>query len=175
MLRVRLQDITDNIDMDTHVAQIELARQTYSHTIEILPGANDNRRYNCVMFALGIETDRVYYDMARRCPDEVHADTNFVQFLVDRGFLVEQPSPKPGLLIAYLSEGRFRHIGKLTDRCRIQSKWGIGNLYEHATFEVPISYGDAIQFFLPIEHDPVLNAFIEFAKLRGVSFGGTDG
>ena len=43
------------------------------------------------------------------------------------------------------------------------------------SFTVPISYGDAIQFFLPIEHDPVLNAFIEFAKLRGVSFGGTDG
>lgn len=126
------------------------------------------------MFALGIETDPEYFAMAQRCPEEVHAGTRFVRFLVDRGFLVEQPSPERGLLIAYLEERRFRHIGKLTDRGRVQFKWGIGHLYEHALFEVPDSYGDALRFFCPVERDLVLEAFFEFAELHGASFGGPD-
>jgi len=127
------------------------------------------------MFALGIETDAEYFHMALRCPHDIHANTEFIQFLVDRGYLVEQSTPEPGSLIAYLEAGKFCHMGRLTDSGRVQSKWGIGHLYDHSTFETPISYGHAVQFFRPIKRDPVLDAFFEFAELHGVSFGDTDG
>lgn len=175
MLRARLQEITDSNDISSHGALIELARQCAPHTIELLTGPNDNRRYNCVMFALGIEVDPEYFAMAYRCPDGIHASTQFIQFLVDRGYLVERESQGAGALIAYLEDGQFRHIGIIAEGGRVRSKWGIGHLYEHSRFETPASYGSSVRIFEPMEREAVLDAFFEFAELHGVTFGNTNG
>lgn len=175
MLRTRLQEITDGGDVGSHQTQIELARGIAPHTIKTLTGPNDNRRYNCVMFALGIETDPEYFAMAYRCPDDVHANTQFIQFLVDRGYLVATESQSPGVLIAYLDGNEFRHIGIVAEGGRVRSKWGIGHLYEHAPFEAPASYGSTVRFFEPLECGAVLDAFFEFGELRGCRFGNSDG
>lgn len=131
MLRTRLQEITDSNDISAHGALIELTRQSTPHTIRVLTGPNDNRRYNCVMLALGIEEAPEYFAMAYRCPDHIHASTKFLQFLVDRGYLVECESQEPGALIAYLEDGQFRHIGIVTEGSRVRSKWGIGQVHKH--------------------------------------------
>lgn len=170
MLRTRLQEITDSNDVSSHEALIELARQSAPHTVEVLTRPNDNRRYNCVMFALGIETDPEYFAMAYRCPDDIHASTEFIKFLVDRGYLVERQSKRHGALIAYLDGGQFRHIGIVVEGGRIRSKWGIGHLYEHAPLETPASYGSTVRFFEPMEREAVLDAFFEFAEFHGVTF-----
>ncbi len=170
MLRAQLLEITNNHNVSSHPELIVQAHDTTPHTIKILTGPNDNRRYNCVMFALGIETDPEYFAMAVRCPAEIHADTNFIQFLVDRSYLMESESQEPGALIAYLNDDQFRHIGILTENGRVRSKWGVGLLYEHAPFEIPISYGSAFRFFGPMKRNAVLNAFFEFAKINGVTF-----
>ena len=173
MIRTRLQEITQNCDLLLHHELIELEHDKTQHSIEVLTSPNDNLRYNCVMFALGIETDPKYMAMAKHCPDDVHADTKFLQFLVDRGYLVES-AHKNGVLIAYLDSGQFRHIGIVTDGNRVRSKWGIGHLYEHVLFEIPVSYGSTLRFFEPIERQVVLDAFVEFAELRGCHFGNSE-
>ncbi|MDD2720777.1 MAG: hypothetical protein PHH47_05650 [Gallionella sp.] len=175
MLRTRLQEITDSNDVASHQAQIEAARTVIPHTIEALTNANDNRLYNCVMFALGIATDPNYFAMACRCPDDVHASTQFIHFLAERGYLVESESQSPGVLIAYLDGDQFRHIGIVTEGGRVRSKWGIGHLYEHAPFEAPASYGSTFRFFNPMDREAVLDAFFEFGELRGCRFEDSDG
>lgn len=169
-LGTTLDDITENFVINEHANQIELARQIYSHSIEVLTTLNDNRRYNCVMFALSIECDHEYLNMAYLCPISVHANTAFIQFLSDSGYIVERSSSEPKSLAVYLNNGQVKHIGRVMDNGRVQSKWGLGHLYEHAIFETPAAYGNAVCFFAPIERDIVLDAFFEFAKLHGVSF-----
>jgi hypothetical protein len=127
------------------------------------------------MFALGIEADPEYFAMAYHCPDHIHANTKFIQFLADRGYLIECDSRGPGVLIAYLEDSKFRHIGLVVEGGRVRSKWGIGHLYEHAPWETPVSYGSAVRVFEPMERDTVLDAFYAFAELHGVNFGNSDG
>jgi hypothetical protein len=175
MLRTFLDEITDYPDIGAHANKIEQARKVYSHSIDALTKPNENLRYNCVMFAFGIETDSEYFLMALRCPEDVHANTAFVQFLADRGYIVEQSSAEPKALAVYFNDGQVRHIGRVIDNDRVQSKWGIGHLYEHAIFEVPATYGDVVRFFGAIERDLVLDAFFEFAERQGVSFENRNG
>ena len=175
MLRTRLQEITDSGGVSSHVELIELARQSTPHSIQVLTGPKDSLRYNCVIYALGIETDPEYFAMAHRCPDHVHANTQFIQFLADRGYLIECDSRGPGVLIAYLEDSKFRHIGLVVEGGRVRSKWGIGHLYEHAPWETPVSYGSTVRFFGPVERDIVLDAFSTFAELQGVNFRNSDG
>lgn len=168
-LRESLQSVTEKFKVVDHAAQIELIRQNYHHTIQPISKVADGLKYNCVMSALGIQDDSRYVSMAMRCPHDVHANSNFVHFLVERGLLVEQAVPKAGLIVAYLDEGRFRHVGKLVSHHRAQSKWGIGLLYEHGLLEVPISYGDSLKYFLPMGRDQVIDAFCTFAIHKGIA------
>jgi hypothetical protein len=170
MLRNRLQEVTHNPDIATHRIGIEAMRPVFHHTIDVITNENDNLAFNCVMFALGLEADAEYFAMATHCPQEVHASTQFLHFLADRGELVERQFGVPGSLIAYLEDGRFRHIGKMADDGRVRSKWGIGHLYEHAVFEVPASYGTTVRFFAPMALDDALDAFFAYAQACGVVF-----
>lgn len=170
MLRTLLDEITDCKDVATHAQKIELVRVIHPHSIKALSGPKDTPKYNCVMFALGIETDDTYLKMCYQCPDDVHANTAFVQFLIDRGDILEQSSAEPKSLVVYFGKEKVEHIGRVVDDGRVQSKWGTGLLYQHAIFEVPANYGDTVRFFTPMERRRVLRAFFEFAMARGVPF-----
>lgn len=170
ILRTLLEEITDCKAVATHTQKIELVRGVHPHSIQILSGPKDTLEYNCVMFALGIETDDKYLKMLEHCPNDIHANTAFVQFLVDRGDILEQSHADPKSLAVYFGKEKVEHIGLITDDGRVLSKWGTGLLYQHAIFEVPANYGDTVRFFRPMERILVLKAFFEFAKARGVSF-----
>lgn len=166
MLRELLQQITHDAAIATHSPRIEEARATFGHSISVLTEEVGNRAYNCVMYALGIDSHVEYFAMSTHCPEEVHASTDFLHFLYDEGALIERNDYAPGCLVVYSLEGRFRHIGRAVDGGRVRSKWGIGNLYEHRLFEVPISYGTEIRFFEPLDAEDVLNAFYEYESTR---------
>ena len=170
MLRELLQQITHEANVTTHAPRIEEARAQYGHAIAVLTAEDDNRRYNCVMYALGIEIDREYFAMSTCCPEQVHASTEFLQFLYDEGDLIERQDCVPGCLVVYSREARFRHIGKAVEGGRVRSKWGIGHLYEHGLFEVPDSYGTEVRFFEPLDRETVLDAFYHHAQQNGVVF-----
>jgi len=115
------------------------------------------------MHALGLEHDTAFIEILHHCPAHIHASTKFIQFLYDKGCLVESTSQDSGDLIAYLNNDEFKHIGVVLDGGRIRSKWGVGLLYEHAPLETPVSYGSTIRFFKPLERGVILDAFYEFA------------
>jgi len=175
MLRELLQQITHDEVVATHAPRIEEARTQFGHTIAVLSADQEYLAYNCVMHALGIEFDPVYLGLRAHCPENVHASTDFLQFLCDEGDLVELEDCVPGCLVVYSHEGQFRHIGRAVEDGRVRSKWGIGHLYEHELLEVPGSYGTDIRFLEPIDRETVLSAFYEYAQTNGVEFPDGEG
>lgn len=170
MIRDLLQEITYEAIVGTHAPRIEEARVQFGHSIAVLTTKWDSRRYNCVMYALGIEADREYFVISTHCPENVHASTDFLHFLYDERYLVERRESVPGCLVVYSHEGRFRHIGRIVEEGRVRSKWGTGHLYEHALLEVPNSYGTEIRFFEPVDREDTLDAFYAYAQQKGVKF-----
>ena len=170
MLRELLQQITHEAVVATHAPRIEEVRAQFGHAITVLTAEGDNRRYNCVMYGLGIELDREYFVMSTYCPEEVHASMGFLQFLYDEGDLIERQDCVLGCLVVYSKDGHFLHIGQAVDDGRVRSKWGIGHLYEHGLLEAPASYGTEIRFFEPVDRETVLNAFYQYAQQKGVVF-----
>jgi hypothetical protein len=53
---------------------------------------------------------------------------------------------------------------------RVLSKWGVGLLYEHAIWEVPLRYGQEVQYFVGTDDDASLDLFIRYAESRGFRF-----
>lgn len=58
--------------------------------------------------------------------------------------------PTTGAYALYSFLGILKHIGRVTDRGTVISKWGPnGHVYEHDPKMVPLQYGDSITYYLP--------------------------
>lgn len=66
------------------------------------------------------------------------------------------------------------HIGKMLSPERVESKWGVGHLYRYGLQEIPLQYGDEVEFFSGIGLDSAFHELLEFAKENGVRFEGTN-
>lgn len=116
------------------------------------------------MYAFGIENNQQYIQLAWEVDERIHANPNFVQFLIKNEYMIEEQQAANGCVIVYFDE-KIKHIGQLISESRVISKWGLGHLYEHAFFEIPISYGDTIRFFKPPAHESIVPLFREYARL----------
>ena len=115
------------------------------------------------MHALGLEReDFTFPDLAA-----YQAKPSFVDFLLLRDRLVSQPIGVNDLLIVYFTDSKVQHIGRMIDNSRVESKWGTGHLCKHSLWEVPSNYGDKVSFFVPIDHDTVLDRFCQWQKCEG--------
>jgi hypothetical protein len=167
-LRRQLGLITENGRPESHRALIEALRVQSQHTIEMLTTTQTKYGFNCVMYALGLIDHEEYVDFAMACPESVHASPDFIRFLIENRHVSRQPEPSKHDLIVYLNAGQVRHIGRLHSKQRVRSKWGIGHLYEHGVFEVPLRYGDEVLFFRPISTSNVLDHFMAYASAKGI-------
>jgi hypothetical protein len=178
-LRRQLQAMTES-SRDTHVSQIDALRQRFSHSIEVETDESSSLAFNCVMYALGFESDARYIRLARKCirldPNDdtgpnyqgVHADTGFVEFLIGRKSIVEVSSTRKADVAVYFSGNRAKHIGRLVAPSRIASKWGMGHLYTHALAEVPSNYGSTLRYFTALSANETLSAFVAYAISRRI-------
>lgn len=132
-----------------------------NHSIRLLSVEGDDLRYNCVMFALDGVGNQQYLDLLYQLPNDVHADTRFLKYLIEQGHLILSPD---GNLIIYFANEHITHIGKINAVERIVSKWGRGHLYEHAIFEVPIEYGDNSNRYEPAKNFDFIQSFKEYIK-----------
>lgn len=171
-LRARLSYITENGDPDGHPRLIEQLRQTHPHSIEVTESPAPIDRYTCAVHAFHLVEDEEYEAIVMASPRYVFASPGFVQRLISRGTLVRVGQLQAGAVVVYRSEGVVKHIGRVLSPDRVESKWGIGHLYKHGLYEVPLSYGDAIEFFHGIDRDTALDELVEFAKENGVQFSG---
>ena len=170
VLRERLDLITEAPDTEHHPERIEALRTEHPHSVHPMTMRHSNLEFNCVMYALGVESDQFLINLISRCPYDVHLNTTFARLLIDAGYLEECSVADGATLVAYFKGNKIEHIGRLTAGNRVASKWGIGHLYEHDLMEVPSSYGDTIRFFTPRGDMPVTDLFRAFAEANGVEF-----
>jgi cell wall-associated NlpC family hydrolase len=101
----------------------------------------------------------------------VYASPTFARWLLDRSFLREarQEEARKGDLVFYFNDnGRVSHAGVIVGNNRVESKWGVGHLYQHALFEVPESYGTKVRLFRKLDLEESLEYFRRFAKEKGM-------
>lgn len=68
-----------------------------------------------------------------------------------------------GDLILYFDNQNITHAGKVR-AARVVSKWGIGWVWEHEVFEVPMQYGDKVRFYSRVEQQEVEQLFVSYVR-----------
>lgn len=153
MLRVLLEQVSNNITPEENIRQVVLLAQTYPHAIAPVASAHPLNSYTCLMHVLGFTGQRSYIDSVGVPPCEVFAGAKFAEWLFRSGALEEVPFANAvnGELVWYFaSDGSFKHAGLLRGHGRIESKWGDLGLFEHLLFEIPESYGATVRLFKPL-------------------------
>lgn len=169
-LRIRFQEITDNGDTDSHKNLIQELRHEFNHTIETIDSHTPISRYTCAMHAFDLIENQEYIQIIHAAPSYVYASPSFIQRLISLNKLIRLPEVQVGALAVYFDNGCVKHIGKLIKTDRVESKWGIGDLYHHAVKEVPASYGTQVQYYEKFDTESALDEFVEYAKEHGVEF-----
>jgi hypothetical protein len=153
------------IPIESYPARLLEIAAEVSHTIRILPAPSGESltEFNCVMHALNI-VGRVQ-DPYGRPFARWYADTAFLRSLIDRGML--QPSkPITEAVVTWSSAEGLKHVGVLVAPDRAASKWGVGYLFEHGLLEVPVSYGDQLAFYSPLEPGDALIYLKQFYRVE---------
>jgi len=175
MLRDELDRLTDDPDPDCHTELLAELSESYPNNIRIVERANPTQRYTCYMHAFGLGYQPEYVRVAISGSGKIFANSAFVLFLLQRGYLQERTSgtASPGDVVIYFANGVPQHAGIAKDNGQVESKWGTGHLYEHGVLEVPAKYGDKVKFYSPISKDLALKHFLEYAK-DNLETGGTE-
>ncbi len=124
------------------------------------------------MHAFHLVEDKTYLEIAGHGLGKTYAGPEFINFLLRNSALAAR---EPELVITgdriiYFDKGQFRHVGRVIAHNRILSKWGTGNLYQHAVWEVPASYGDDVRYYIgPGEHAS-FELFLSYAESKGFAF-----
>lgn len=173
-LRDELLRITENGNPSSHPSLIEKLNEKIPHSIKVLESITNINLYTCILFVFNIVNDEKYLSLARMCPQNIYASTEFIQFLINRNYVIELHQQSINCLIIYFENGKIKHIGRLINNNLVISKWGIGHLYQHPIFEVPSSYGTKIKCYSNINRDEMMNYFVEYAKSKEIEFKYSD-
>src|SRR6266851_5671606 len=146
-LRRELDEIVNGgkIAITDHPAAIAALTSRHPHSIRHLPELS-KQPYNCFTHALGLlDSDRVQKVLQRDADwygfAGIKVGSEFMARLIADQTLT---SHSAGELTVYFFDVTPRHAGLVTGE-RVRSKWGIGNLWDHAVWEVPASYGETVE------------------------------
>lgn len=155
-LRTALEEMThDGTDIETYPAKLLEMANVFPHTIRQLQAPFDEPlgEFNCVMYALCL-TARLEHSCSPL--GRFYADTAFLDRLIEGKHLIPCLQ-KTGAIVVWRSEGRTKHVGVVAEIGRANSKWGIGFLFEHGLFEVPLGYGSDVVFYESIDAEQALS------------------
>jgi hypothetical protein len=171
MIRDLLSEITSTTDLILQKKLLDQHILTDSNSIAILESVHPIETYSCAVFALGFVKDE-YYESIACGQNEAYASPEFISFLIAKGYikLIKDKTLYDKSLIVYKDKERVRHVGINVSKGRVRSKWGLGYLYEHGVFEIPLQYGNDVEFYKNIDKELALDYFIEFARIKGVRF-----
>ena len=173
-LRARLDTITSS-PPDEQLTAIEELRAEFSHSIVLREGANSSHiPFNCYEFAFDIAgapaVNIILTEGDAKKNEKLAVTDDFVSGLLREVLAERTPdSVTDGDIIIYFDNNTPTHAGKVK-KGRVVSKWGTGHLWEHAIYEVPLSYGNRHKFFLPVDRDDILVRFIQYAKAHGSDY-----
>jgi hypothetical protein len=178
-LRECLEEITITCE-DERLAACKLSEQItriaelktrFPHSISLVQAAVRDEpresRFNCYAHSFGLARDqRVLRAMAEHYP-RIFPGRQFVQTLVDgRLQSVSADETVDGDHVVYLSN-QIEHAGIVREG-RVESKWGLGHIWHHGEFEVPVRYGDSVLYFRRLDREVSVRAFLEYAREYGV-------
>jgi hypothetical protein len=172
-LRTAITAITEGHSVEEHARRLGELHVHIPHTIRVLESEAPLGAYTCVVHAFYLVGDPTYEGVASFGLGKTFAGKDFVESLVRAGKLasVQEHEARPDDFVIYFNEEDFCHIGRLRAPGRIASKWGTGLLVEHAVWEVPASYGQRVAFYRGLTADQSFEAFLQYARDRGFSFG----
>ena len=172
MLRQRLQELTQNEDVDSHPHLLVMIAAEYPHTIDVAASPHPINRYTCLMHVFDLMEKPEYIAIANWGLGNVFAGADFAHWLIDNDELtpLQADNAQAGDLVMYFRDGAFKHVGLLQGSGRVLSKWGQGNLYEHGVLEVPNSYGDDVRYYESVGYEDAFDAFTRFAEEQGIPF-----
>lgn len=164
-LRQQLEDIITREPVRVHKARIlKLAASHPQARLEMVgssPSAKGHA-YNCFMHVLNL-VDRVEPNAESLPNGQIHflVDSAFFRQLYESGLMTEttEAELQPLDLVVYYFDGEKRHVGQYISLGVVESKWGIGPLLRHGTWDVPNSYGHKLRYFKPPPQDAV-DAFL---------------
>lgn len=164
-LRQQLEDIITREPVRVHAERI--AQLAASHPlarlqqVSTMPSAKGHA-YNCFMHALHL-VDRVEPNVTKLPNGDIRflVDSVFFRQLYEAGLMTETTAAElqPLDLVVYYFDGEKRHVGQYIEPDVVESKWGIGPLLRHGTWDVPHSYGEKLRFFKPPQQEAV-DAFV---------------
>ena len=127
-------------------------------------------KYTCIPYVFDLVDEPNCKEISQLGVGRVFPSPKFVEFLINRKYLkeIKHKNDQVGDIVLYSDDNEIKHVGKLIEKDRFISKWGIGYLYEHNIFEVPISYGNNISFFKSINREEAIKYFIEYAVSEGI-------
>lgn len=153
-----------------HQQELRTVSRDIPNTIKVVDHHVAPDKYTCGMHALFLEENELYVEIAGYGLGFVYAGPEFFDWLIANKHLNETATPEVGDLAMYFDEGRWTHVGRMTETRRVLSKWGVGLLYDHELAEVPEQYGGEVRFFRHPGAAGSLGLFVLFAKAKGVPF-----
>jgi hypothetical protein len=157
-LRILVDDLVSDLDanpLDMHPQRLEELARIAPHSISPLRSPELLEKYNCVMHAFELVGKMTEYPHPLR-----FASTQFVSYLVTRA--LRPCEPQRDALVTWSSEGTIKHVGRLIDPVRAESKWGLGILCAHGLDEIPLRYGEVSGFYGAMDADSVLEHLRRF-------------
>jgi hypothetical protein len=163
LLREELNQVLAKENSDAELKeQIQLIddlRAQQPHSITLLRETVPNvlPRFNCYQYAFGLENVTLTTGFLR----EIRPGRDFMHSLMHH--LLEEISledTKSGDHVLY-EDSRIEHAGKMNAGA-VESKWGLGHLWRHGLYELPLKYGNRARFFRSISPEDALAAFLAY-------------
>jgi hypothetical protein len=134
--------------------------QKIIHSTIVLPNtalAEDEEflyNFNCYAYALGLWTKESTYNLIQKYLEESGkhlVNSLFIKKLILNKTILIQDAPMLNHLVLYFNhEQKIKHAGiiKELDPLIVESKWGEYPVMQHTIWNVPLSYGSDIGFYI---------------------------
>ena len=172
-LRAALDEITCRFADDSlgqQIPAVAALRSQFGHDItlerEAVPSDVQSWKYTCFQHAFElVDPPRLIVNIAKFNHD-IYPRAEFVAWL--ESTVLNTVSPQQATdddVVLYLLAGVTKHVGRCQSG-RVVSKWGLGHLWRHRLFEVPLRYGSTVRFYRPLSRARSIEAFIEWAESK---------
>jgi hypothetical protein len=170
VLRQQLNRMTEDADVEDHPRILAEVSRQFGNAIVIQQSAVPLNRYTCLVHVLNFAECAEYVAIASRGIPDGFAGARFGDWLLAHDCLdTADGAGAVGQLVFYLRDSNFAHAGLVTAEGRITSKWGVGQLVEHALWEVPECYGENVLYFHRPTDERALELFHNYLAAIRVS------
>ena len=131
--------------------------------VEMPPKEEEN--YNCFIYSLGLHKNS---NVLKETKGFIYS--NFIKHLIEINKIKKAKKIKPNTLVLYTNEesnpNEFTHAGIVQENGKILSKWSWGPILLHNLFDVPISYGNKINYYKKIESKKTLELYNKYKSFN---------